>query len=223
MGFHLTHKLSFLGLVVGCGNKDVGCPEGFVEVQGVDGAFCISAYEMSMTNGQLGKKDQGAGFPDGSTRIEGLVSAPGLKPTMSSWYQAYAACKTQGWALCTSEQWEDACDGLPGPGGNTYPSVDGEFVPGRCSIGDHRSRLSMPLTLTGEMQDCRTASGIFDMQGNLWEWVDSGTRTSEGLPVVDKRGGGHYGAAPVKCSRHADGQHPPEWDGTIGFRCCLAP
>ena len=82
---------------------------------------------------------------------------------------------------------------------------------------------SIILTLTGEMQDCRTASGIFDMQGNLWEWVDSGTRTSEGLPVVDKRGGGHYGAAPVKCSRHADGQHPPEWDGTIGFRCCLAP
>lgn len=222
-------KLSIAGafaplvLSVACGGGKTGCPAGFVEAQGVGGSFCISAYEMTMTEGQLGNKDQGAGFPDGSTRIEALVSASGLRPTMTSWYQAYAACETQGWSLCTSEQWEDACDGLPGPGGKIYPSVDGEFVPGRCSIGDHRSNLSMPLTLTGEMPGCRTESGIFDMQGNLWEWVDSGARTPEGLPVVDKRGGGHYGAAPVKCSRHANGQHPPEWDGTIGFRCCTSP
>ncbi|MEC7240145.1 MAG: SUMF1/EgtB/PvdO family nonheme iron enzyme [Myxococcota bacterium] len=211
-----------LAVLGACGGKAASCPEGFVVAQTTSGAFCISAYEMSMTEGQLGKKDQGAAFPDGSTRIEGLVSAPGLRPTMTSWYQAFAACETQGWSLCTSEQWEDACDGLAGPGGNVYPSLDGEFVAGRCSIGDHRSNLSMPLTLTGEMPECRTPSGIFDMQGNLWEWVDSGARTAQGLPIVDKRGGGHYGAAPVKCSRHADGQHPPEWDGTIGFRCCLS-
>ena len=215
--------LVFLSL--GCGGSSGSaseCPEGFVSIEGPVGAFCISAYEMHLAAGKLGKKDQGAGFPDGSTEVSRLVSGPGLKPAKTSWYQAFAACKTQGWDLCTSEQWEDACDGVAGPGGSTYPSVDGEFVPGRCSIGDHRVGLEMPLTLTGAMPDCRTDAGVYDLQGNLWEWTDPNMRAEDGKPIVDKRGGGHYGAAPVTCTRNALGQHVPEWDGTIGFRCCVA-
>ena len=210
-----------------CGSKSSvlvdGCPKGFVRLTGAQADFCISAYEMHLAKGLLGRKDQGTDFPDGSTRVKELVSEAGRKPTQTSWYQAYAACKDAGWHLCSSEEWEQACDGQVGPGGRVYPTPDGEVRVAQCAIGSHREGYSAPLSLTGAYEDCHTPGGVYDMLGNLWEWTDPRERNALGLPVVDKRGGGHYGATSVKCSRNAYAQHPPEWDGTIGFRCCTQP
>jgi formylglycine-generating enzyme required for sulfatase activity len=192
-----------------------------VLARGEAGAFCISAYETELV-GVRGNLDQGVGFPDSST-LGKARSRSGVNPTKTSWYQAFAACKVQGWHLCTSSEWEDACDGQPGKGGAAYPTPNGKYSPGQCLMGDFRNGITAPLGKTGERSDCHTATGVHDMLGNLWEWADPGGKDAQGRPLIDKRGGGHYGAEPVGCQYAAVGTHDPAFIGTIGFRCCTAP
>jgi hypothetical protein len=117
------------------------CPDGMVSIAGVEGDFCMSAYEGEI-RGSAGNRDQGVGFPDGSTTGKAR-SKVGVQPAQASWYQAFAACKNQGWHLCTSSEWEDACDGQPGKGGAEYPTPDGRYTPDQCPIGDFQNGLTL--------------------------------------------------------------------------------
>jgi formylglycine-generating enzyme required for sulfatase activity len=207
-------------VIAGCsfGTK---CPSGMVSVGQLEGQFCIHQYEASLT-GELGNLDQGQSYPDGSTAVT-IISQAGLTPTKTSWYQAYAACELAGFHLCTSAEWEDACDDTVGPGGMEYPTPDGSYDVALCPIGDFRAQKQADLGLSGESPNCHTRSGVHDMLGNLWEWTNPVSVDGSGLPQIDKRGGGHYGAEPVSCDRSAVGTHSPSFEGTIGFRCCSAP
>jgi len=212
-------SLAFIPLIVACSGKS-GCPEGMVPAQGAAGAFCISAYEVELL-GEAGERDQGVGFPDGSTTGK-LRSKPGVVPSRVSWYQAYGACKAQGWHLCTSEEWQDACDGTAGDGGDAYPTPNGKYKPDQCAVGDFVEGVKAQLMMTGSKSDCHTATGIHDMLGNLWEWTDPGGKDATGRPLIDKRGGAHYGAEPVPCLFSSVASHGPAFVGTIGFRCCVS-
>lgn len=200
------------------------CPEGMVQVPGRAGDFCIQAYEAKLV-GQPGNKDQGASFPDGSSTGAPL-SEPGQTPTKAiTWYQAYGVCAAAGWHLCTSAEWEDACAGPPGAERRAYPTPDGTLARSQCVLGDKSVHLKAPLSPTGSRPECRTPEGVYDLAGNLWEWTDPGLKDEAGLPRIDKRGAAHYSAEPQPCTYDSVGTHAPDFDGTIGFRCCasLAP
>lgn len=195
-----------------------GCPGDMARVRGQDGDFCIHRYELRV-EGNLGQKDQSATWPQGQVSVRALVSAPGQDPSRGiSWYQARAACQAMGQSLCTSQQWEDACDGQPGPGGREHPTAQGALETTDCNINHPGTKEP---ALTGSFPACRTPEGVFDLEGNLWEWVDPGLSGPDGLPLIDKRGGGHYSGDVAPCAKAAVGSHPPAFDGSIGFRCCV--
>jgi len=210
--------LSFL--LLGCG-RGIDCPADMVALRGESGPFCIHRFEVRAV-GDLGNQDQGSGFPDGSTRVK-LRSRKGDRPTLATWYQAYAACQGAGFSLCTSRQWEDACDGVQGQGGQKYPTEGSRTGVGVCAIGDLSDFTKVPLSPSGAYSRCHTKEGVYDLMGNLWEWADPQEKDALGLPRIDKRGGAHYGAEPVPCTYGSPGSHAPSFDGTIGFRCCATP
>lgn len=194
-----------------------GCPPQMARVAGVDGDFCIHRFEVRVS-GDLGDKDQGATWPKLSAHPTSLSAAAGERSTKGlSWYQAAAACQAMRWQLCTSQQWEDACDGTPGPGGRTHPTADGSLDADTCNINHPGSQSHAD---NGSSPHCRTPEGVYDLEGNLWEWTDPGQQGQDGLPLIDKRGGGHYSGDIAECDQAAVGSHAPSFDGTIGFRCC---
>ena len=224
----LTLSLVVCLLSSGCKEHKISstkprCPAGMVLVQGGEEPFCIHAYEVQF-QGDLGNKDQGRDYPDGSTNGS-LSSAPGLVPSLTSWYQAYAACDQAGMALCTSRQWRWACSGGPGKGGRAYPTPDGEYRWFQCALRDPAYSFNPPLTPSGAFPLCTTPDGVFDMVGNVWEWTDPDNPKAGGrVPRTDKLGAAHYSVGAPRCDRdNAIGSHPPDFKGTVGFRCCVPP
>jgi len=214
-------------LIIGCGwapgaAAPAGCPADMARIAGADGPFCIHRHELRV-EGSLGPKDHGARWPDSEVPVPRLVSAPGQTPSRGvSWYQAEAACRSAGMALCTSAQWEDACDGQPGPGGRAHPVAAGARGSAACNIRRLGTKDPSP---TGSFPECVTPEGVFDLEGNVWEWTDPRRTDATGRPLIDKRGGAHDTGEEAPCAKAAVGTHDPAFAGSIGFRCCrpLAP
>lgn len=204
-------------LLAGCGYPYFArCPEGMVEVDG--GGYCIHRYEVC---GEMRTftPEQGARLLDKPERVDFSVEA-GCLPLQATWEQARDVCGYLGYRLCSSQEWEDACDGQVGPGGASYPTLSGQYAPGDCAFTEPRHAPRAPLSETGAHPACVTPSGVADMAGNLWEWTDPGQRGPDGAPLVDKRGGAHYGRDPVGCAYSAVGTHAPSFYASTGFRCC---
>ncbi len=208
-----------IALLLAC-STSVRCPDGMVAAQGEGGPFCIHAWEIRAEplhgvalSGVLRLADP--------ARVR-LVSAPGHVPDSASWEQAVAACQHNGWRLCTSAEWTDACDGVPGAGGADFPTLDGALRPGVCAFSEGDDG-RQPLSKTGAHPDCVTPTGIADMAGNLWEWSDPGGVDAFGRPLTDKRGGAHYGGRAVPCGYTSVGKQPTGFYASVGFRCCVDP
>lgn len=124
----------------------------------------------------------------------------GQTPALVDFASAEAGCRDRGWRLCTEREWELACRG---PAGWRYP-YGPAYEPGRCVTERHAPRRA------GEWVDCRSYEGIYDLSGNVAEWVEGGV-----LRGGDARGEG----VDVRCAARArSGPGRPEF---TGFRCCL--
>jgi formylglycine-generating enzyme required for sulfatase activity len=73
------------------------------------------------------------------------------------------------------------------------------------------------LAKTGEFARCTNGSGVFDMVGNLHEWVMSPHPTFRGGYYLDTHLNGD-GCA-YRTTAHAAAYH----DYSTGFRCCAEP
>jgi formylglycine-generating enzyme required for sulfatase activity len=190
------------------------------------------------------------------------VSSPGVKPQGHIDQVGSArACHNAGKRLCSVDEWRAAF------GGNKYPYGDA-FREGACNAGlvkthplvhffpdtphekrpgsqynDERILEYVGLNAGGAFKDCVSPLGIFDLGGNLSEWLDliiekkgkTVHRLSEVLDRIDDflnrknettlRG---YFAGNRMVDEGTGGvwywtnAHEPEYyDYSTGFRCCL--
>jgi sulfatase modifying factor 1 len=148
---------------------------------------------------------------------------------------ARRACTNANKRLCRIDEWQRACRGehqwrFPyGPSYRAGACNIGRLVHaaavlhGNASMGHLDPRLNLVwergidpvLRLTGETPTCVTRwryDGIYDMVGNLDEWVDG-----EGAGFV----GGFYARSTTKGCEARVRVHPPSYfDYSTGARCC---
>ena len=120
-----------------------------------------------------------------------------------TWYMANRLCKDQGRYLCLDKEWVSACLG-PNKWDFSYYNV---FDPERCNVqGD-------TIMKSGENANCKTGGyEVYDMVGNLREWVGGG-----GIGVT---GGSHRNGRAARCSRWEVMSLKKAYPD-VGFRCCV--
>lgn len=118
----------------------------------------------------------------------------GRKPARASLAKAKATCRARGQRLCTAKEWIRACGGLF-PYGRKYDDT-------RCNTG------GAGLVASGSKRRCRSRWGLYDMSGNVSEWVVEGSAMGGDVKAIE----GHAGCM----SRGGGG-------GSTGFRCCADP
>ena len=140
--------------------------------------------------------------------------------TKVSWFGAQAYCEHHGKRLPSEAEWEKAARG---PEGFRYPW--GSEFDGRRANVDHRVGDTMPV---GSYADGISPYGVYDMAGNVWEWVadwyqpyPGGELRSEffGRKYKVVRGGS-WNHPPADARTTArDFAHPTRHIGVVGFRC----
>jgi len=168
------------------------------------------------------------------------VSRPGAIPQgYLSYYTAKRACTNAGKRLCTEHEWVTACEGeraLKFPYGERYRAfacnVFRPYHPGfalhqNSSTGHRDPRLNLVvegedqplLRPTGDTATCKSSwasDAVYDMVGNLDEWVEGEKR-----PVFV---GGFYSRSTNKgCEARVDSHAPAYYDYSLGTRCCADP
>ena len=162
-----------------------------------------------------------AGIADGVATVgKHQIPANGM-----SWFAARDACEAAGKRLCTEEEWVSACQGAPavddnGDGafaddmveGTTYPYSD-YHNPRAC--WDAKKRDAFRPVYTGEMPACVSRDGVYDLTGNMEEWVGT---TPETAVLI----GGAFDTSKdfARCYRRNDTFGPGLANIRTGFRCC---
>jgi formylglycine-generating enzyme required for sulfatase activity len=138
----------------------------------------------------------------------------GKIPTGSlQWSDAQEECESVGKRVCTEAEWTLACEG---PEWNGYP-YGATYQSGVCASKD--TMLGGQLAKSGRHLKCQTSDGVFDMTGNLWEWV--ALDTGEG--GVLRGGGSMLSAGLGRCRSRAFIREGDSTSIDVGTRCCLTP
>lgn len=160
----------------------------------------------------------------------------GAKPhVMMRFVEAEATCTAVGKRLCTEFEWELACEGarsLPFPYGFVKEpgacNVDRVYRPydaAKLSSADEvvRDRETVRLyqgVPSGALARCRSPFGLFDMVGNVEEWV---TTSRPQWPFRSSLKGGYW-TKPWGGCRGTNERHGPRFRFyQMGFRCCREP
>jgi len=217
------------------------CP---AEMALVDDRVCVDRWEGSLVERTTQGDRPWSPFStiDGNERRVRAVSIAGIIPQgYISGAQAVSACTASGKRLCTADEWIDACRG---PEDTTFPY--GAARRARVCNDDIRSvhpvaeigalldvepgelwrsamnnplinQLSESLLPTGDRAECTNGYGVFDMVGNLHEWVDDPEGTFRGGYYMDTTRNGD--GCKYATTAHGFTYH----DYSTGFRCCMDP
>lgn len=163
--------------------------------------------------------------------VEGTVddagraaSVAGVDPGQVSWQGARAACEAAGKRLCTAQEWRTACTGSAPIDDDATGSILDDFLEGRLyPYGDHHranwcydagNREKSKPRATGRMAGCRSPEGVYDLAGNVAEWVGSDAGDAALL------GGHFYLGDKAHCGAVYDVFGVGLSNPTTGFRCC---
>ena len=127
---------------------------------------------------------------------------------MVSQEEAARICSNEGKHLCSIEEWQAACrgkDGFKYSYGNNYKQ-------NKCNTNTKSAKRS------GRKTQCRSWWGMYDMNGNLWEWTSS---TSKQHPDKFLVAGGAWNTNnESRCSESKFSFYPQNQYPSVGFRCC---
>ena len=217
------------------------CPP---EMASIDDRYCIDRYEASLVeilpNGdeRPWSPFEAIDHNTVTARLPNVraVSVQGSIPqAYISEVQAKAACTRSGKRLCKAPEWKRAC---MGPSHTTYP-YGSHVEAGKCN--DHGrapvpvifgieanhphtysahmndpqlNRLSGTVATTGSHAGCTNDYGVYDMVGNVHEWVDDPEGTFLGGYYLDTHQLGDG------CNYKTPGHDIYYHDYSTGFRCC---
>jgi len=156
-------------------------------------------------------------------------------PVMVSFYDAEARCAEQGKRVCRESEWVAACEG---PEESPFPT-GWRREPQKCNFDNkwvspildrvyakepeiQRAELlrldrSVP---SGARPDCQSGYGVFDLTGNVDEWVRADQTRDNRRSRFAALKGGAWGHVRNAC-RPVTTSHPPDFKYYfIGFRCC---
>lgn len=208
------------------------CPRNMAPV----GRFCIDRYEASLVEVLPGGLERP--FPHtqnpGSVSVR-AISEPHVFPqAYISGREAAAACQASGKRLCKADEWRSACRGSQQA---TYPYGQTR-QPGTCNDhgkaplgvvykGDSKvygswekmndpalNQVEGSLARSGEHEGCASEAGVYDMVGNVHEWIDDPKGTFVGGYYLDTEQNGS--GCGYTTDRHGTFYH----DYSTGFRCC---
>lgn len=201
------------------------CPSDMIEVEG----FCIDKYEAIVSlkgdcsSDIFGQNndDYPNGFPDNvdlETNPPSVLlytcSKEGVLPSrFITFYQANTVCKLSGKRLCTKDEFIIACTGNK----PSYKYPYGEkYNQSFCNDFGILKEVSK----TGSFENCMSSYHIYDMSGNVAEWIlpDQETNT---FYVIGGNAGCNY-PSPNGCSECSTTikRDPLYYNNLIGFRCC---
>lgn len=214
------------------------CPADMVLVAG---RVCVDRYEASLVevlpDGTTRDWSPFLVVPR-ATRVRAVSRANVFPQGYISGQQSAAACREAGKRLCTRDEWLRACRGASM---RIYP-YGNRFIRGACNVGRpvHPlvsfygrndpsiftfANMNNPginqqpdsLARTGQYDRCVSEDGLFDMHGNLHEWIAEPDGTFKGGFYADTDSNGP--GCLYTTTAHSFTYH----DYSTGFRCCADP
>lgn len=150
-------------------------------------------------------------------------------------FECEDVCKMQGKRILQNEEWLLACEGTPAQACNirrAHPIItlyrsnkpwirngvdckwgDNRWTP-NCMNDPRINQLPKSLSSSGSFKNCVSRFGIYDMVGNLGEWVSPPSRLEYG-----RFNGGLYPQPESSCEYKTIAHGPSYADYSIGCRC----
>jgi formylglycine-generating enzyme len=207
-----------------CSDVEQKCVH-YIDPEGVFPRRCAEFEKSSKCTGKTSKRHFCI------DRFEWPNKAGENPVVMKTWYEAKDACTNAGKRLCGDSEWTVACEGqehLPYPYGydrnseacnidKPHPDVNEKALGSNDpKVRDAEAKRLWQGEPSGSRSSCVSPYGVFDMTGNVDEWVVN----EEGKPFKSGLKGGYWGPVRDRCrpmtTVHAEGFSFYQ----IGFRCC---
>jgi len=161
----------------------------------------------------------------------------GEKPTVAvTFNEASELCAAEGKRLCTADEWTQACEGpahLPYPYGfvrnDEACNHDKPYrIPNDSAYQNPETRAAEVARLdqsepSGSRAACVSSYGVYDMTGNVDEWVNNESGSVNGPEYESGLKGGYWGPVRNRCRPMTTDHNHWHHGYQIGFRCCSNP